>query len=121
MDGSPHAWFEDRAPGCFLIDLVDDATAAAQSLFSQEETTWCLLDLLEMWVRRYGIPVSLYVDRKSVYVTDREATTQEQLDAQLPATQFGRACHKLGIRIIEAHSPQAKGKSSVSMASFRTG
>ena len=110
MDGSPHAWFEDRAPGCFLMNLVDDATAAAQALFSKEETTWSALDLLAMWVRRYGIPISIYVDRKSVYVTDREATAEEQLSGQPPVTQFGRACHKLGIRVIEAHSPQAKGR-----------
>src|SRR6185437_7422062 len=66
--------------------------------------------LLEHWVRRYGIPASVYVDRKSVYVTDREPTVQEQLAAMPALTQFGRACHKLGIRIIEAHSPQAKGR-----------
>src|SRR2546423_2803324 len=81
MDGSPHAWFEDRAPACFLMNLVDDATADARALFSEEETTRAAMDLLELWVRRFGIPVSIYVDRKSVYVTDREQTPAEQLAA----------------------------------------
>jgi transposase len=110
LDGSPHAWFADRGPGCFLMNLVDDATAEAQALFSGEETTWAAMDVLEGWVRRYGIPVSIYVDRKNVYVTHREQTPEEQLVAMPALTQFGRACHKLGIRIIEAHSPQAKGR-----------
>ena len=110
LDGSPHAWFEDRGPACFLMNLVDDATGKADALFSAGETTWAAMDLLEAWVRRHGIPVSLYVDRKSVYVTDREQTPQEQLAAMPALTQFGRACHRLGIRIIEAHSPQAKGR-----------
>src|SRR5260221_6726576 len=47
LDGSPHAWFEDRAPGCFLMNLVDDATAAADAQFSAEETTWAAMDVLE--------------------------------------------------------------------------
>lgn len=110
MDGSPHAWFEKRGAECFLMNLVDDATSASQALFSEEETTWAAMDLLEQWVRRYGIPLSVYVDRKNVYVTDREQTPEEQLAAMPALTQFGRACHKLGIRIIEAHSPQAKGR-----------
>jgi hypothetical protein len=110
MDGSPHAWFEERGPNCFLMNLVDDATGTAKALFSEEETTWAAMDLLERWVRRFGIPVCIYVDRKSVYVTDREQTPAEQLAAMPALTQFGRACHKLGVRIIEAHSPQAKGR-----------
>ena len=113
MDGSPHAWFEDRAERCFLMNLVDDATSAAQALFAPEETTWAATitrDLLALWVRLYGIPASLYVDRKNVYVTDREQTPAEQLAAMPALTQFGRACYKLGIRIIQAHSPQAKGR-----------
>jgi hypothetical protein len=92
------------------MNLVDDATSSAQALFSEQETTWAAMDLLERWVRRYGVPLALYVDRKSVYVTDREPTPSEQLAAMPALTQFGKACHKLGIRIIEAHSPQAKGR-----------
>jgi hypothetical protein len=110
MDGSTHAWFEDRGDRCFLMSMVDDATGTTELLFSEEETTRSAMDLLEAWIGRYGVPKALYVDRKSVYVTDREQTIEEQLSATPALTQFGKACHKLGIRIVEAHSPQAKGR-----------
>ena len=110
MDGSVHDWFEGRGPRCFLMSMVDDATGTALLLFSEEETTFAAMLLMEAWVKLYGVPVSLYVDRKNVYVTDREQTKEEQLSAMPPLTQFGRACHRLGVRIIEANSPQAKGR-----------
>lgn len=110
LDGSDHKWFGDRGLRCFLMTMVDDATGHSLFLFSEQETTFAAMELLEMWVRLLGIPASLYVDRKNVYVTDREQTLDEQLTATPPLTQFGRACHLLGIRIIEAHSPQAKGR-----------
>ena len=110
MDGSVHDWFEGRGPRCFLMSMVDDATGTTLLLFSEEETTFAAMLLMQAWVKLYGIPVSLYVDRKNVYVTDREQTKEEQLCAMPPLTQFGRACHQLGVRIIEANSPQAKGR-----------
>ena len=110
IDGSVHDWFEERAPQCFLMSGVDDATGRCHLLFSKEETTWAALDLLAGWTGRYGCPQSVYVDRKSVYITEREPTREEQLAGVPALTQFGRACHKLDIRIIAAHSPQAKGR-----------
>jgi molybdenum-dependent DNA-binding transcriptional regulator ModE len=110
LDGSTHAWFEDRGETCFLMSMVDDATGRTGLLFSKEETTEAAMLLLEDWIRTHGVPAALYVDRKTVYVTDREPTIAEQLAGLKPLTQFGRACYKLGIRIIEAHSPQAKGR-----------
>ena len=83
---------------------------ALSPVFSKEETTWAALDLLAGWTGRYGCPQSVYVDRKSVYITEQEPTREEQLAGVPALTQFGRACHKLDIRIIAAHSPQAKGR-----------
>jgi transposase len=110
MDGSVHAWFEDRGETCFLMSMVDDATGVTRLLFSKEETTDAAMSLLEDWIKAYGVPAALYVDRKTVYVTGREPTIEEQLSGVGALTQFGRACKKLGVRIIEAHSPQAKGR-----------
>jgi hypothetical protein len=110
MDGSHHCWFEGRAEGACLMSLVDDATGTTRALMAEQETTEAAMQILEAWVREYGVPQALYVDRKNVYVTGREPTAAEQLAAQPPLTQFGRACHKLGIRLVEAHSPQAKGR-----------
>jgi transposase len=110
MDGSHHKWFEDRGEERCLMDMVDDATGRTLAQLNKEETIAAAMKALWAWVERYGIPKALYVDWKNVYVTQREPTVEEQLAGELPLTQFGRACKKLGIEIITANSPQAKGR-----------
>jgi len=110
MDGSFHAWFgEEHNSGC-LMNLVDDATGTTLAIMSEQETTEAAMRILWAWIDRYGIPLALYCDLKSVYLTDREPTLEEQLAGRLPKTAFGLACEKLGIEIISAYSPQAKGR-----------
>jgi transposase len=110
LDGSHHQWFEKRAPKSCLMNMVDDATSTTQSLFAAEETSFAAMELLWQWIERYGIPRALYTDRKNVYVVD-EQTRQRAADSGEEAlTQFGRACKELGITIIKAYSPQAKGR-----------
>jgi len=110
MDGSHHRWFEERGEKACLMDMVDDATGITLALMSQEETTVAAMQMLWAWIEKYGIPQALYVDWKNVYVTQREPTLEEQLSGKLPVTAFGKACRKLGIEIIAASSPQAKGR-----------
>ena len=110
FDGSHHAWFGPEHPRCCLMNLVDDATGISQGWMDGQETTEAAMRSVWRWVERYGIPASLYVDRKNVYVTDRPPTPEEQLAGQTPLTAFGVACQKLGIALITAHSPQAKGR-----------
>lgn len=110
MDGSHHPWFEERGEKCCLMNMVDDATKTTLSLIDKEETTEVSMRLLWAWIDKYGIPEALYVDHKNVFVTDREPTIEEQLKGEMPLTHFGRACDKLGIQIITANSPQAKGR-----------
>ena|SRR5215470_11711561 len=108
MDGSFHAWLEERgAEGC-LMDLVDDATNTTLARLGQEETIWAAAGALRAWIERYGVPQSLYVDWKNLY--KRSANAQERLRGEEPITQFGRMCAKLGIELIAASSPQAKGR-----------
>jgi hypothetical protein len=110
MDGSHHNWFgPDRDRAC-LMNMVDDATGVTMGLMDHQETTEAAMNLLRRWIERYGIPLALYTDKKNVYITEREPTLEEQLADEEPMTAFGRACHKLGIEIIPAHSPQAKGR-----------
>jgi transposase len=109
MDGSFHAWFETAEQPC-LIDMVDDATGRMAGRFFEQETTEGAMRVLWGWIGQYGIPRALYTDRKTVYVTPREPSREEQLAGQPALTAFGRACHKLGIAIIPAASPQAKGR-----------
>jgi transposase len=108
MDGSFHAWLEERGPEGCLIDLVDDATNKTWARLGEEETIWAVADGLRAWIERYGVPLALYVDWKNLY--KRPANARERLRGEEPITQFGRMCAKLGIEIIAASSPQAKGR-----------
>ena len=108
MDGSFHEWFEQRGPKGCLMNLVDDATTTTLAAMGAEETIWTAAGVLRSWIEEYGVPVALYTDWKTVYV--KEATEQQLLRGEAALTQFGRMCARLGIRIIAANSPQAKGR-----------
>lgn len=108
MDGSFHDWFEGRGPRGCLMNMVDDATGTTLAQMGQEETIWAAAGVLRSWIEKYGVPVALYTDWKNVYL--REPTAQEQMRGVVPVTQFGRMCQRLGIRIIGASSPEAKGR-----------
>jgi len=108
MDGSFHAWFEARAPTSCLLTLVDDATGTTRGRFGAQETIWAAVDVLRAWIECYGIPQALYTDWKNVYV--RPPNAAERVTGAEPLTQFGRMCATLGIQIIPASSPQAKGR-----------
>jgi len=108
MDGSFHAWLEERGPRGCLMDLVDDATNTTWAQLGEEETLWAAADALRAWIEHYGVPQALYVDWKNLY--QRSATRREQLRGEEPITQFGRMCARLGIRLMGASSPQAKGR-----------
>ena len=108
MDGSFHRWLEGRGPGGCLIDLVDDATNTTWAHLGEEETIGAAADALRAWIERHGVPWALYVDWKNLY--KRGATPGERLRGEEPITQFGRMCARLGIELIAASSPQAKGR-----------
>ena len=108
MDGSFHAWLEERGPEGCLIDMADDATNTTFAQLGEQETIWAVADTLRAWIEQYGVPLALYVDWKNLY--KRPATPREQLRGEEPLTQFGRMCAKLGITVIAASSPQAKGR-----------
>jgi transposase len=111
FDGSHHDWFEGRRASCCLITMIDDATKIRLSLFFDEETMFGAMTVLKMWIERYGIPESLYCDKKNAFVLTREPTDAEILAGILkPKSHFGRACDRLGIEVIPANSPQAKGR-----------
>lgn len=108
LDGSFHRWYEDRAPQGCLLTLVDDATSRTLGRLGDQETIWAAVAVLRRWIEAYGVPHALYTDWKNVYV--RAPTPAEQGTGVVPQTQFGRMCAALDIRIIAAHSPQAKGR-----------
>ena len=108
MDGSFHAWCEERGPKGCLMNLVDDATGTTLARMGKEETIWTAANVLRSWIEKYGVPRALYTDWKTVYV--KEPTEQQWLRGEAARTQFGQMCERLGIRIIAANSPQAKGR-----------
>jgi len=108
LDGSFHDWFEGRGPVGCLITMIDDATGVTLGRFNKEETTWDAARVLRCWIEKYGVPKALYVDAKSVFV--RGGTVNELAAGIKPVTHFGRMCEKLGIEVIVAKTPQAKGR-----------
>jgi len=110
MDGSHHDWFEGRREKAVLMVMIDDATNRCGARFSEEETTEASYNVFEDWSERYGLPLSLYVYRDSIYRCEREPTVAEQVADKEPQTQFKRAMETLGVELILAHSPQAKGR-----------
>ena len=106
MDGSQHNWFGREKEKACLINMGDDATGKTLGLMDQQDTTEAAMRLLWRWIERYGVPMALYTDKKNGYITGREPTLDEQLAGEEAKTAFGKACHKLGIEIIAAHSPR---------------
>ena len=111
MDGSEHRWLGPDGPQFTLIAAIDDATGKVPyALFRKNEDAHGYFLLLREIIRRKGLPLALYSDRHSVFTVSRPATVQDQLEGKEPQTQFGRAMETLGIELILAHSPQAKGR-----------
>ena len=112
MDGSTHPWFGPAFPAAVLFVMIDDATSAVFARFYATEDTVTAFDLFGRYARRFGLPLALYVDRDSIYkVNDEQALEHaRETGRKEPLTQFGRAMRDLGVRMIFAHSPQAKGR-----------
>ena len=110
LDGSDHDWFEGRRDRAVLMVMIDDASGHVWAQFFEQETTRASYDLLEGWVRRWGLPQSVYPDRDSIYRCEGEGSLADQLAGKEPQTQFGRAMEQLGVELILANSPQAKGR-----------
>lgn len=106
IDGSPHAWFEDRAPRCTLIVFIDDATSRLMALrFVPAETTRAYLEALRGHVLTHGLPLAFYSDRHGIFRVN--AKDAEGGDGK---TEFGRVVERLEIASIQALTPQAKGR-----------
>jgi hypothetical protein len=109
LDGSFHDWFEGRGPWPVLLTLVDDATGTTLAQFVPAETTWSAAGLLAAWIQRYGVPRALYTDWHGAYHRMPTASERERSERRV-VTQFGRMCRQLGITLLAAGSPQAKGR-----------
>ncbi len=111
MDGSHHRWLEDRGPELVLMGYVDDATSSVFARFYNYEGTFPAMDSFMQYTKLYGLPQAIYLDRLSTYKSRGEPTIEEQLRGeQERLSQFARAMKELGVELIMAGSPQAKGR-----------
>ena len=111
IDGSHHDWLEGRGPKLVLMGYIDDATGHVFGRFYDYEGTVPALDSFYRYARRYGIPQSIYMDRHSTYKGCAKLTIKEELAGKEESlSEFGRAMKELGVELIHAQTPQAKGR-----------
>ena len=112
LDGSIHAWLPGVMTKQCLMNMVDDATGKTLALLDTGETTDAAFRLLRWWIKLHGIPLAIYVDLKSLYIAPKSLRPSEEEELVEPEwlTHFSKACKVLGIEVIKAYSPQAKGR-----------
>jgi transposase len=110
MDGSHHDWFEGRGPWCVLMGYIDDATGRVFGRFYDYEGTIPAMGSFKGYIRKYGLPLSVYLDRYKTYKSTAKSTLQDELSDREPLSDFERALRELGVEVVHANSPQAKGR-----------
>jgi len=110
LDGSHHDWLEGRGPELVLMAYIDDATNNVFARFYDYEGTIPAMDSFKRYARRYGLSVSIYLDRHTTYKSTKKLTEWEEFERIEPLSQFERALKELGVDVIHAYSPQAKGR-----------
>ena len=108
-DGSPHDWLEGRGPNMTVINLVDDATGKKWGDLFEQETLEGYMTVFRTMVEECGVPGSFYTDR-TVIVAGASLRFKPMTDEPPGPSQFGRAMDELGVTVILANSPQAKGR-----------
>lgn len=110
IDGSHHDWFESRGPFCVFMGYIDDATGIVFGRFYDYEGTIPAMDSMKRYIKLYGVPQSVYLDKHSTYKSWAEPTIEEQLSGQRPMSHFEKSLAALEVEVIHANSPQAKGR-----------
>jgi len=110
MDGSHHDWFEGRGPWCVLMGYIDDAKGRVFGRFYDYEGTIPAMDSFKRYIQKYGLPLSVYLDRYKTYKSTAKPTLEDQLNDVEPLSDFERALRELGVEVVHANSPQAKGR-----------
>jgi transposase len=111
LDGSPHDWLEGRGPRLTLLVAIDDATSEVPNgVFREQEDDAGYFELVWGLSRSHGLPQAVYTDRHTIFQSPKRATLEQELAGERPRSQFGRVMDELAIEMIQAHSPQAKGR-----------
>lgn len=110
IDGSHHPWLEGRCPEMVLMGCIDDATNKIFGRFYEYEGTMPAMDCFKRYAGLYGLPISIYIDRHTTYKSNAKPTIEDDLLGRKPQSQFERAMEEIGVEVIHANSPQAKGR-----------
>ena len=110
-DGSRHDWLEGRGPWLTLVGMIDDAdNEVPGAVFREEEDAAGYFLVLQQVCLSKGLPQAVYADQHTIFQSPSQPTVEQELSGELPRTQFGRLVDELGIQLIAARSPQAKGR-----------
>jgi transposase len=121
MDGSHHAWFEDRGEPCVLMGYIDDAKGDAFGRFYDHEGTMPAMDSFKRYIRKYGLPLKVYLDGHSTYKSTAKPTIQDELEGVEPLSEFERALKELHVEVSVMLIPlRPRGGLSDSLGPFRT-
>ncbi|MDO8580982.1 MAG: ISNCY family transposase [Candidatus Omnitrophota bacterium] len=113
MDGSHHDWLEGRGPRMVLMGYIDDATGRVYAKFYEYEGTKPAMESLKEYIKKHGMPTSIYLDKHSTYKNNRKYNYRDwPFRDKEELTQFARACRQLSIELIYADSPQPRGGSN---------
>ena len=110
IDGSEHYWLEDRGPYCVFMGYIDDATGKPFGRFYEYEGTIPAMDSFKRYIKKHGIPLSVYLDKHTTYKSTRKPSVEDELNNTMPLSQFERALKELNVKVIHANSAQAKGR-----------
>ena len=105
LNGSHHDWFEGRGPKLVLMAYIDDATSKLYGRFYDYEGTIPAMDSFKRYIKRYGLPQSIYTDRHTTYKSPKKPTIEDELANREPQSQFERALEELRVDFIHANSP----------------
>ncbi len=111
LDGSPHDWLEGRGPRLTLVGAIDDATSKVpKAFFEQAETSWAYFHLFDEIFKKKGCPTHSTATAIRSFGPTGSRRCKNSFGANAPTTEVGRALEELGITLIPAGSPQAKGR-----------
>lgn len=109
-DASIHPWLEERGSKLALMALIDDATNKVWGTFREYEDAAGYLEVLQEVCLTEGIPMELYTDKRNVFQDQRGLSVEDQLAGKERTSHFKAVLDNLGIQLIQADSPQAKGR-----------
>lgn len=110
MDSSLHRWIEDIEKPWWLVAMIDDADGFSYAEFHPSETTMANMKVIKEYILQRSIFMALYTDKASHFKTTRHGGLHYNVSLEHEDTQIQRALSELGIKLINANSPQAKGR-----------